>query len=212
MSRLSGCVAVLWALTKLVLLALAACTFAQGQILYQDQVLQVHDLPTLTARSPHSADVLVTSLDTIFHDHEICCGKDSALEDSVAAADPKSLKDVASKLQGRQYLGDGRPIMVNATYLTPDAVNSGLLVGQFLNQHAALMRLNSHIYVVHGIVYMWIATSNGGDSGVSESTAIHKFLLWDTRFSDSRREVVFNRDTDDLSKVDGFLFVDVKPQ
>jgi len=24
--------------------------------------------------------------------------------------------------------------------------------------------------------------------------------------------VVFNRDTDDLSKVEGFLFVDVKPQ
>jgi hypothetical protein len=41
---------------------------------------------------------------------------------------------------------------------------------------------------------------------------IHKFLLWDTRYSDSRREVVFNRETDDLGKVDGFLFVDVKPQ
>jgi hypothetical protein len=185
---------------------------AEAQLLYQDQEIQVHDLPSLTARSLHSADVMLTSLDTVFHDHEICCGKDSALEDSVEAADPKSLKDVASKLQGRHLLGDGRPIMVSATYLTPDAVNSGLLVGWFLNQHAALMRWNSHVYVVHGIVYMWIASSNGVDSGVSESTAIRKFLLWDTRFSDSRREVVFNRDTDDLSKVEGFLFADVKPQ
>jgi hypothetical protein len=200
-----------WVLTKLVVFCLAACSFTEGQLHYQDQELQVHDLPLLTARSPHSADVLLTSLDTIFHNHEICCGKDSALEDSAGAADPKSLKDVASKLQGRQHLGDGRPIMVNATYLTPDAVNAGLLVGWFLNQHAALMRWNSHVYVVHGIVYMWIASSNG-DSGTSESTAIHKFLLWDTRFSDSRRELVFNRDTDDLSKVEGFLFADVKPQ
>lgn len=210
--KLQGHGSASWALIRLVVFCLAACGLAEGQLLYQDQELQVHDLPSLTARSLHSADVMLTSLDTVFHDHEICCGKDSALEDSVEAADPKSLKDVASKLQGRHLLGDGRPIMVSATYLTPDAVNSGLLVGWFLNQHAALMRWNSHVYVVHGIVYMWIASSNGVDSGVSESTAIRKFLLWDTRFSDSRREVVFNRDTDDLSKVEGFLFADVKPQ
>jgi hypothetical protein len=200
-----------WTLTKLVVLGLAGCGFAHAQILYQDQEIQVHDLPSLTARTPHSADVMLASLDTVLHDHEICCGKDSALEDSAGAADPKSLKDVASKLQGRHLPGDGRPIMVTATYSTPDAVNSGLLISWFLNQHAALMRWNSHVYVVHGIVYIWIATSNG-ESGTSESTAIHKFLLWDTRFSDSRREVVFNRDTDDLSKVEGFLFVDAKPQ
>jgi hypothetical protein len=210
--KLQGHGSASWALIRLVVFCLAACGLAEAQLLYQDQEIQVHDLPSLTARSLHSADVMLTSLDTVFHDHEICCGKDSALEDSVEAADPKSLKDVASKLQGRHLLGDGRPIMVSATYLTPDAVNSGLLVGWFLNQHAALMRWNSHVYVVHGIVYMWIASSNGVDSGVSESTAIRKFLLWDTRFSDSRREVVFNRDTDDLSKVEGFLFADVKPQ
>jgi hypothetical protein len=210
--KLQGCGSASWALIRLAVFCLAACGLAEAQLLYQDQEIQVHDLPSLTARSLHSADVMLTSLDTVFHDHEICCGKDSALEDSVEAADPKSLKDVASKLQGRHLLGDGRPIMVSATYLTPDAVNSGLLVGWFLNQNAALMRWNSHVYVVHGIVYMWIASSSGVDSGVSESTAIHKFLLWDTRFSDSRREVVFNRDTDDLSKVEGFLFADVKPQ
>jgi hypothetical protein len=65
--------------------------------------------------------------------------------------------------------------------------------------------------VVHGIVYQWTA-SGDTDSGVQTGTMIHKFLLWDTRYSDSRREVVFNRETDDLGKVDGFLFVDVKPQ
>jgi hypothetical protein len=190
----------------------ALVCFVHGQLLYQDQEIQVHDLPSLMARSPHSSDVLLTSLDTIFHDHEICCGKDSALEDSAAAADPKSLKDVADKLQGRHLLGDGRPILVTTTYLTPDAVNSGLLITWFQNQHAALMRWNSHIYVVHGIVYLWIPSGDPTSGSMTQMTAIHKFLLWDTRFSDSRREVVFNRDTDELNKVEGFLFVDVKPQ
>jgi len=200
-----------WIFTKLAVSCLAACGCAQGQVLYQDQEIEVHELPSLMARSPHSADVLLISLDTVFHDREICCGKDSALEESVGAADPKSLKDVASKLQGRHFLSDGRPIMVTATYSATEAVNSGMLITWFQNHHAALMQWNSRTYVVHGIVYQW-TTSGTPDSGEQTGTVIHKFLLWDTRYSDSRREVVFNRETDDLGKVDGFLFVDVKPQ
>jgi hypothetical protein len=198
-----------WNFATLAVPCLAACC-AYGQVLYQDQILEVRELPSLLAGSPHRADVLLTSLDTIFHDREICCGKDSALEDSAGAADPKSLKDVASKLQGRHLLSDGRPIMVTATYVTPDAVNSGMLITWFQNHHAALMQWNSRIYVVHGIVYQW--TANGTPDSTQTGTVIHKFLLWDTRYSDSRRELAFNRETDDLGKVDGFLFVDVKPQ
>ena len=205
--RSCGCV-----LTKLVVPYFALCCFGYGQVLNQDQEIQVHDLPSLMARSHDRSEVLLTSLDTVFHDREICCGKDAALEDSAGASDPRSLKDVASKLQGRHLLSDGRPVMVTATYLTPDAVNSGLLVTWFLNQHAALMQWNSHIYVVHGIVYMWIASGDATSGSMTQMTVIHKFLLWDTRYSDSRREVVFNRDSDDLSKVQGFLFVEAKPQ
>lgn len=211
MSKLQDYESASWALTKVVVACLAVCGCAQGQLLNQDTVIEVRELPSLMARSPHRADVMLTSLDTIFHDREICCGKDSALEDSAGAADPKSLKDVANKLQGRHLLSDGRPIMVTATYSTTDAVNSGMLVTWFQNHHAALMQWNSRVYVVHGIVYQWIA-SGSPDTGEQDGTMIHKFLLWDTRYSDSRREVVFNRESDDLGKIDGFLFVDVKPQ
>jgi hypothetical protein len=203
-------------LTKLAVSCLVVCAYGhaqlrgRGQLLYQPMEVEVPDLPALTAPSPHSADVMLTSLDTVFHDHEICCGKDSALEDQAAAADPKSLKDMASRLQGRRLLSDGRPIMVTATYVTPDAVNSGSLITWFQHQHAALMLWNGHVYVVHGIVYIW--TASGTPESTQTSTVILKFLLWDTRYSDSRREVVFNRDTDDLNKVEGFLFVDAKPQ
>ncbi len=210
MTRLLRYKSAVGALTQCVGFGLAMCACAYGQLLYQPQEIEVRDLPTLTAPSPHSADVMLTSLDTVFHDHEVCCGKDSALQDPAAAVDPKSLKDAASRLQGRRLLNDGRPIMVTASYLTPDAVNAGLLITWFQNQHAALMRWNGHVYVVHGIVYIWI--ENGTSESTQTSTVVLKFLLWDTRYSDSRREVVFNRDTDDLSKVEGFLFVDAKPQ
>lgn len=79
------------------------------------------------------------------------------------------------------------------------------------NQQAALLQWNSRFYVVHGIVYLWIV-SGDPTSGTSTTTVIHKMLLWDTRFSDSRREVVFDRTTDELSKVQGMLFLQAAPQ
>jgi hypothetical protein len=153
-------------------------------------------------------DVLLTSLDVILHDREICCGRDSALEDSVARADPKSLKDIAAKLQGRQLLGDGRPILVTAAYIEPDAINSGLLIATLRDQHALLFQWKSHIYVCTGVSYV-----KGYDSGTgAEIDTVTKFLLLDTRYSDSRRELVFDRDKDDWSKVQGVLWLTSVPQ
>jgi hypothetical protein len=40
---------------------------------------------------------------------------------------------------------------------------------------------------------------------------IHKLLLLDTRYSGPRREVIFNRDTDDWGKVQGMLRLSVTP-
>jgi len=133
----------------------------------------------------------------------VCCGKNSALGDNVESADPKSLKDIDSKLQGRHLLSDGRPIMVTAEYLTPDQVNAGHLVAMIQNQHAALMQWNSRLYVVAGVSYVETV-----DYSTNVSVyAVHKFLLQDVRFSDSRRAVSFDRLTEDLSKVQGLLFV-----
>lgn len=199
-----------WFLSNLLIILCLLC-FGHAQILNQDTELEAHDLPFLMARTPHASDVLLTSLDTVIHDRDICCGRDSALEDSSQAADPGSLKDVATKLDGRHLLGDGRPIQVTAEYFSPDTLNSGYLLAMIKSQHPPIMQWNSHLYVVHGIVYLWVEYGSSDSPGPTE-VVIHKFLLWDTRYSDSRREVVFNRDTDDMSKVQGFLFVQAKLQ
>jgi len=211
MAKFRSCPSAFQLLDRLAVTCLVFCCCAYGQSLNQDQEIQVHDLPSLMARSHDPSDVLLTSLDTVFHDRDVCCGKDSALEDSALAADPKSLKDVASKLDGRHLLSDGRSIKVTAEYLTPDQVNSGHLINMILNQHAALMLWNSHLYVVHGIVYLWTASGDPESGSMVETAVIHKFLLWDTRYSDSRREVVFNRETDDVKNVQALLFLETKP-
>jgi hypothetical protein len=189
---------------------LALCCFVSGQITNQDIDVEVHGLPSLMAKSKDPTEVLLTSLDTVINDRNVCCGKDSALADSIAAADPESLKDVASRIEGRHLLSDGRPIMVKATYLSPEAMNTSIITTTS-NQHAALLEWNSHLYVLYGVVYIWVGGYDP-EGGGGPTPSIHKLLLWDTRYSDSRRSVVFNRETDDVSKLQGMLLVEAKLQ
>jgi hypothetical protein len=187
---------------------LALGSLAVGQNYYNIQEVRVSDLPALMARSKDPSDVLLTSLDTIFHDRHICCGKDSALQDSAQRADPSSLRDIAAALPGRHLLSDGRAIMVGAEYWDPTAINSGRLIGTLRSKHALLMEWNSHLYVCLGVTYR-----QDYDPGTGiELDTILKFLLLDTRYSDARRDLVFNRETEDWSKVQGMLFLDAKPQ
>jgi hypothetical protein len=183
-------------------IALYCLAYGQ-QVAYPEQEVHVNDLPALTARSPHAADVLATSLEILFNDKEVCCGNNSALEDSIESADPKSLKDIASKLQGRHLLSDGRAIMVTTEYLTPDQVNAGHLITMIRNQRAALMMWNSRVYVVCGVTYVGMVDYSTNQTAY----AVHKFLMEDVRFSDSRRAVSFDRLTEDAGKVQGLLFV-----
>jgi len=178
-----------------------------NQIAYATQVnleVRISGLPSLKAQSSEAADVLATALATVLRDKELCCDRNSALEDRLPQSDPVSLKDVAAKLQGRQLRSDGRQVMINAEFFAPEAVNAGLVISAIRAKHAPLMVWNSRLYVICGVVYDEAFYNDG-----TQTYAIRKFLLLDTRYSDSRREASFNRDTDDLSKVQGLLFVTV---
>jgi hypothetical protein len=101
--------------TYAVIAFLAVCCSAYGQVASPEKEIRLHALPSLTATN--SSDVLAAALEIIFNDKQICCGKNSALENVVKLSDPASLKDIAGKLQGRHILSDGRPVMVTVEYL-----------------------------------------------------------------------------------------------
>jgi hypothetical protein len=177
---------------------------ALGQEAYPNLEVHISDLPALKARTKDTSDVLLTSLDTIIRNRDVCCGKDSALEDSLERADPTSLKDIAAKMQGRHLLSDGRPIMVTALYLAPDAIGATALINTLQDKQPLLMEWNSRAYVCYGVTYRKDYDANGG-----VIDTILTFLLLDTRYSDARRQVVFDRATDDWSNVQGMLRVSV---
>jgi hypothetical protein len=117
------------------------------------------------------------------------------------------LKDIASKLQGRYLLSDDSSIMISAEYLTPDQVNAARLINTLVAKHAALMMWNSHLHVVDGLSYV-----KNVDPDSRAAYITHKFLLQDARFSDARRNVSFDRLTDEAAKVQGLLFLQAAPQ
>jgi len=171
-----------------------------------NEEIRVSNLPSLTARSKDTSAVIATAVEMVLHDQTLCCGKDSALGDDVQS-EPRSLKELGTKLQGRHLLSDGRPIAVNAEYASQTSINAGSVIGALQDQRASLLEWKSHVFVLYGAVFGETRCQSG-----ARQYSIVKLLLLDPRFSDQRRETVFNRDTDDLAKVQGLLTLSVSPQ
>jgi hypothetical protein len=192
---------------------LLASGFAHSQdyppasVFRPNQEVRVSSLPLRTAQSTRSGATLVAALETIFHDPEVCCGKNSALEHAVLSADPLSLKVLSTKLRGRHILGDGRPIIVTAEYLPPNSINPDQMIASLMHNQPLLMEWNSHLYVLYGVIFDETLYYSGHRDFV-----IRKLLLLDTRFSNTRREAFFDRQRDDWTKVQGLLMLRAAPQ
>jgi hypothetical protein len=82
-------------------------------------------------------------------------------------------------------------------------------MNMLIENRPLLMEWNSHLYVVYGIVFNQTISQDGGIMN-----AIYKIFLLDTRFSevDKRREISFDRLTDDWGKVQGLLLLKAAAQ
>jgi hypothetical protein len=175
-------------------------SFANAQTYYPNTQVRIGDLPPITAKSKDPEDALAASLEILLRDKDVCCGKNSALEDDVQRTDPKSLKDVATKLRGRHLLSDGRALLVTAEFVPATSLVGGTFIGTLNDKQPLLMEWNLHLYVVYGVVYSTAYSPEGG-----RTDSILKIFLVNPRYSDQRREVLFDRQTDDWGKVQGLL-------
>jgi hypothetical protein len=186
-----------WALAWLA----TASAAAPSAVFLPNEVVRIANLPSLTAPSSKSTAVLATALETIIRDEDVCCGKDSDLEDAVLSA--SSLKDLSAKIQGRHVLSDGLSINVQAEYLSQSSLSARILVSTLTNQKPMLIEWKSRVYVIYGAVYdeTRIYDPDGWQF------VIRKLLLLDVRFSDHRRAVEFNSESDDWNTIQGVLTV-----
>jgi len=195
---------------KLAFVAIALLnTIALAQIAYPPEEVRAHNLPYIAAESRDASDVLAASVATVLHNPNFCCGRDSSLQDTVQRADPRSLKDVAAKLGGRQLLNDGRPVMVTAEVWPAASTNTTQIITAMRENHPLLMEWNSHVYIVYGAMFNRVL-QNDPDGGQEQEYTIQKLLLLDLRYSGARRETVFDREKDHLEDSQGFLLLDWK--
>ena len=96
--------------------------------------------------------------------------------------------------------------MVTAEYLPATWLVTGV-INALAAKQALIMEWNSHLYIVQGVTY---GTSYSAEGARMDS--IFKIFLVDPRYSDQRREVTFDRQTDDWGKVEGLLMLKAAPQ
>jgi hypothetical protein len=174
-------------------------------VFHPNQEVRVTNLPALTAQSANSSAVLAVTLETILHDKAVCCGKNSALEDTVLST-PQSLRELGAKLQGKHALSDGRFVMISAEYIPQSSVTPDLMIGALRDQHALLISWKAHLYVFYGVLFDETIFATG-----QRQFAVRKLFLLDPRFSDQRREIEFKRESDDWGKVEGLLTLAIVP-
>jgi hypothetical protein len=190
---------------RLALVCLLLLNVAPGQDYYSNQIVKINELPNYRAASTSASDVLIASAQAVFANAEICCEKNSALDDIIRPVNPRSLVDISSKLQGHYVLRDGRSVDIDAACVPASSLNSGEVISALGSKHAFLMEWNSRLYIVYGVVFNEMLDAASG----AKRDTIRKFLLIDTRFSDERRFTSFDREKEDWASVGGVLFFDV---
>jgi hypothetical protein len=169
-----------------------------GYVVHPNQEVRIA-VPSVVAESTNDADVITASVAAAVLDGAVCCDRNSALVDQIGSITKFSLKELGEKLGGKHYLQSGSSIVIADQYWPGSSVNVGEIVGSLLTEHPLLMVWDGHLYVVYGALYDEYVS----DSGIMFS--IRKLWLMDTRFSDKRRNLTFDRQTDDWNKVSGLL-------
>ena len=163
----------LFLIAKIIFACLALVCFATVSVQAQNvpsailpnQKALVVKLPSLTAPSTDPSAVLATSLETIIQDKDVCCGKDSGLEDAVLSA-PSSLKELSAKVQGRHVVGDGRSVMVRAEYFPQNSIDGNVMIKALIDQQPMLIEWKNRVYVLYGAVFDESADYGERDAGV----------------------------------------------
>ena len=158
------------------------------------------EVPSYVANAADPLDVLQYTVATVLRDPTICCGKGSALYARLSPMDAGSLPRVAERLRGKHTLPGGSLVVIEDRYWPRESIRAEDIIASLMLKRALLLDWDGHIYALYGAVF----DLNKHSSGMEERV-VRSFLLLDTRYSDGRRFVKFDRQKDSWQKVRGLL-------
>jgi hypothetical protein len=122
-------------------------------VVHPNQEVKVVALPSAVATSTSESAVLAASIATALMEPDVCCGRNSALEDRIPSARGLSLKELGERLRGKHYLDDGLPILIADQYWSGASVKAEDIISSLMTQHPLLMDWNGRLYVLYGAVF-----------------------------------------------------------
>jgi len=198
-SFLPGCLLLIASVS----LSAGAQTETNSYVFLPNQEVWVESLPAVVAASKNQSDVMLASVAVALMDAELCCDHASALADQVNGG--ASLQEIGKALRGGHRLNDGSSVTIVDKYWAATSISAEEIISALSAHRPLMMDWNGRVYVVSGAVFDEYRSYTGG----LNTHAIKKLLLIDTRFSGERRSTTFDRQTEDWSKVKGFLTLTV---
>ncbi len=196
----------------LLLFAIFGCTLAAQDIsdagvFHPNQRVTVPDLAPVTAPDASASTVAKAAVAILLSASKIQCDPSSHVENVAEEYAGPSLRTLAGKLSGASCTVEGRRIGITATFVPNGEIQGDNLIASLIAGKPLLMAWSTNLYVLYGVVYDETLHSDG-----SRVNSIRELLLIDPRYSDKRRLVVFRRESDDFTRVEGIAMIGVHRQ
>jgi hypothetical protein len=167
-----------------------------------NQTVRIHHVELRSASNTGPGGSLSALLQAIFHDPEVCCDKDSALQHDVELLASNSLQAVNDKLKGRHVMRDGRWVTIDTQYAGEASIVSAALISNVLQGQLVLLEWDSHVYLLKSVTFDETRYTDGTSDYV-----IRGMMVLDPQSKTKNMEVNYNRQKDDWGNIKSLLIV-----
>ncbi len=177
----------------------------EGEVVHPNLRITVPNLPALTAVDQSGTAVAKAGLDIIFSAAKLKCEGSFHLESVMDGYAGPRLRTLTRQIASAPCTVDGRAARVTAWFVPNGEIQADSLIVPLAEGYPLLLRWKDVLYVLYGVVYDEHLRYNG-----SRDNVIRELLLIDPRYSDERRLVVFRRDKDDFTQVEGIAGISAR--
>ena len=167
-----------------------------AEVVHPNQRVEVSNLAPLS--TPEGTSTAQVGMQIVLAAQNVHCDKRSEAEAAAQTVTNNSLKDLVRRVSGANCVTERGPLKLAATFVPNSAIQGDDLIAALMHHKPQLIQYRGAVMVLYGVIFDEHLRSDG-----SRTNIVRTFLMLDPRYQDARRWVVFVRDKDAFSQVDG---------